>query len=165
MRRGPKRLSVTARIERRIAIDRETGCWNWTGQADSNGYGHMLITAEDGRRLGMKRVHRLMALIVFGEESVGDWNVLHRCDNPRCCNPSHLFLGTQADNMEDAARKGRIVVLRGLANPRAKISDEQAAEVRRRRIAGEEIRPLASEFGISETLVFNIATGRNRRHA
>ena len=80
----------------------ETGCWEWRGTRNDQGYG--LITAP---RLNLDgaRVHRLMYELHVGP--LGDLQGCHRCDNPPCCNPAHIFPGTGADNMADMVAKGR----------------------------------------------------------
>ena len=78
-------------------INPETGCWEWQGAKNKKGYG----------RLAQGLTHRLMYALWFKEEP-GDRFVCHHCDNPGCINPTHLFLGTHQDNMEDAYQKGRI---------------------------------------------------------
>lgn len=79
----------------------ENGCWIWEGQTSKKGYGIIWI------RGGMVRAHRLSFLIANGhiDESL---LVCHKCDNPSCINPAHLFLGTVKDNTMDAASKGRL---------------------------------------------------------
>jgi hypothetical protein len=88
--------------------------------------------------------------------------VCHRCDNPPCCNPAHLFLGTAADNSQDMAAKGRTCTARGLAHPLGRLSDHQVREIRARRHAGETTVALAAEYGISSTHVSQIARGTRR---
>ena len=83
-----------------VHIDQSTRCWNWTG-AMSSGYGVMMV---GGKR---DKVHRISAWIYKGFDRTSGLQVLHHCDNRKCFNPKHLFIGTHLDNMRDAHRKGR----------------------------------------------------------
>jgi hypothetical protein len=83
----------------KVEID-ENGCWNWTGTKIPQGYGH---THYRGKSI---YTHRLLYILTYGEIPEG-LCCLHKCDNPSCCNPEHLFLGTMADNMHDRDMKGR----------------------------------------------------------
>jgi len=75
-------------------------CWLWTGTRQHNGYGRILV---DGR---MRQAHRVSYELTFGPVPAG-LQVCHKCDNPPCVNPDHLFVGTQSDNLFDQGRKGR----------------------------------------------------------
>jgi hypothetical protein len=86
-------------------VDQSRGprnCWPWTRYRDKEGYGR--ATPKDLRQSPL--VHRHVWTIVHGKIPKG-LHVLHHCDNPACCNPSHLWLGTHQDNMKDRDRKGR----------------------------------------------------------
>lgn len=81
-------------------VDRGGECWRWTAGCDSSGYGSLRV---EHAKIS---AHRLSWQLHHGPIPPGQ-NVLHRCDNPRCVRPSHLFLGTQADNIADMLAKGR----------------------------------------------------------
>ena len=101
--------------------------------------------------------HRLSYELHHGPIPPGMF-VMHSCDNPPCTNPDHLSLGTHEDNMADARRKGRMTA--GTARPAAKLTDAKAVEIFRRRHAGEPIRRLAAEFGVTDSVVVRIAQRR-----
>lgn len=81
-------------------VDKSGDCWLWTKFVNSNGYGRLTY------RRKQYSAHRIAFLLAVGDIPPG-LNVLHRCDNPPCVRPDHLFLGTQADNMRDMAQKNR----------------------------------------------------------
>lgn len=92
--------SLPQRIQRKIWPEPMSGCWLWSGSTMWSGYGRVCI----GRKNAY--VHRVVWVEVHGPIPDG-LQVLHRCDNPPCCNPDHLFLGTSADNVADKLAKGR----------------------------------------------------------
>ncbi len=83
-------------------IKKENGCWEWNGAITSLGYGHMRINYKD------TLVHRIAYWLTYGPIPEG-MCVCHKCDNRKCCNPSHLFSGTVYDNTQDMIQKGRKV--------------------------------------------------------
>lgn len=84
-----------------ICLDPNTGCWNWTGGHDTKGYGVMRYK---GRAY---RVHQISAMLYMRHDPSSGLFVLHRCDNVRCFNPKHLYLGTQLQNVRDIISRGR----------------------------------------------------------
>lgn len=91
-------------------------------------------------------------------------SVLHRCDNGACVNPAHLFLGTQADNVADAAEKKRLRGPRGKASHFAKLTDDKVRYIRRERAKGRKIKEIGDMFGVSDTLVSLIAKRKIWKH-
>lgn len=104
-----KRRPVLERILARI-VKTDTGCWEWTGRVlpGPRGYGSTKIV-DRPRNQREQLVHRLMWIETYGPIP-DDLLVCHHCDNPPCCNPTHLFLGTKKDNAQDALKKGRLTL-------------------------------------------------------
>lgn len=94
------KTSLPPQISARIQQDQASGCWYWTGPKFSTGYA---LISQDGK---MWKGHRLVWTLTFGPISPGI-QCCHRCDHPACVNPGHLFLGTNRDNQQDKAAKGR----------------------------------------------------------
>lgn len=117
--------TIDERLEANKVIDPETGCWLWTGYRNNTGYG--LTRLPNGINT---LVTRLSAQKYLGLDIDSDVCVLHKCDNPQCFNPEHLFLGSHADNVQDMMSKGRNVSHSGQKNGAAKLTDEQVKEIR-----------------------------------
>lgn len=141
---------IRQRIERRVVVS-ESGCWVWPTKQP---YPSMRFR---GRHEG---IHRVAYRIYRGE--IGDQYVCHRCDNPHCVNPDHLFLGTPRENMADMAAKDRSGV-RELKHPRGKLSDEQVREIRGKHARGVPVSWLASEYGVSRQHLHDIVTNCVKR--
>lgn len=119
-------------------------------------------------RIGSRKwlAHRLAWWISTGKQPDPDRLVLHHCDNPPCCNPAHLFLGTQADNMRDMIEKGRgrFEGVRGTQNVNAKLTDGAVAEIL---LAPRQYgvgRKLAARFGVCEATISQIRHGKKWAH-
>ena len=153
-------------------------CWLWLAGKYVGGYG-ALRTAYKGRKF--VRAPRLAWAIVNGPIPAGLW-VLHRCDNPPCVNPAHLFLGTHKDNMRDREAKGRNVMsrhpecsslwgprkpeyqVRGTRCHQAKLDEVKVVELRRKYMAGEPFCRLAREYGVAAWTIQKAVMGRTWAH-
>jgi hypothetical protein len=138
-------------IESRIVITKQ-GCWEWQAARDRYGYG--LVSR---RSSGESLAHRLTWRIYNG--SAEHLCVLHKCDNPPCCNPEHLFLGWQAENIWDAMSKGRKYI-----QP-SRITLEVASDIAARLQRGEKQRDIAKLHNISESHLSNLKHQILKEHA
>lgn len=93
-------------------------------------------------------------------------HIMHSCDNPSCVNPAHLSAGTAADNIQDAARKGRMSgpKLRGMENPASKLTDEAVRKIRIQLSRGRVMRHIARDFGVDQTVVHRIRDNKSWSH-
>lgn len=124
-------------------------CWVWTA-GKSGGYGTIYISGLN------RKAHRVSYLIHYG--SVED-QVLHKCDNPSCVRPDHLFPGDQKANMMDMAAKGRSSRLRGALNGNSRLTEPIVAQIKA--VLGRASQmAIAGRFGCSQQTISNIATGR-----
>ena len=116
----------------------------------------------DGTRRTMS-AHRLSYELHFGEIPDG-MEVCHKCDNRRCVNPYHLFLGTRQDNINDRERKGRNNPPKGEANPKAKLTEADVLEIREKRLQGVSFGKLATEYGVCKKTVQSAVSGKTWAH-
>jgi HNH endonuclease len=129
-------------------------CHLWAGSTTQKGYGQFWL---DGK---LERAHRAAWILEEGEIPDG-LGVLHYCDNPPCVRRSHLFLGTQVDNMKDRDAKGRDTSHVGTANGRAKLTE---ADVLAIRASDEPSRVIAPRFGLTHSNIRHIRNRKSWRH-
>lgn len=129
------------------------GCWEWQRGRDSKGYGMCLLWK------GMRQTHRIAYELFKGP--IGNLGVLHTCDNPPCCNPDHLWLGTQKDNALDCVAKGRNRPQRGEASHRSKLTAEIVRKIYFSPTPAPEI---AAAYGVSNDTVTLIRRGQVWKH-
>lgn len=143
--------SVRRRIEEKTRADPETGCIEWIAKSKAHGgYGTLCV----GRR-GHIRAHRAAWVLKNGPIPDGMY-VCHECDNPACCNPDHLFIGTPAENMADKERKGRGTkppVVTGESHHNTKITTEDVLAIMN---STDTLASLSSRYGISGKTVWRI---------
>ncbi len=148
-RRGRQQRQFEDSFFSRIGKITENGCLLWGGNTDDNGYG----------RLGETLAHRISYELLNGP--IGGLHVLHRCDNPTCINPAHLFLGTNLDNINDKISKRRQA--KGEMFNR-KLTESQIKAIRLRQLSGESQAALASEFGVQHSHINRIVNRRSWKH-
>lgn len=128
-------------------------CWEWTAYTCSFGYGYMGV----GPRT--HSAHRISWMIHTGK--MPKLCVLHKCDNPACVRPDHLFLGTRADNAHDMFAKGRSYDRRGEGNPRSKLTEKDVIEIRELYDTGKFTqRQIGKMFGVSDVSISYIIIGK-----
>ena len=135
-------------------INDADSCWEWKGKVGPTGYGRLKA---NGREL---RAHRYAYELEYGSIPNGLF-ILHKCDNRRCCRPSHLSIGSTQDNMDDMKRKGRQAKWEG--HGMAKLTWEQVMEIRRKLSNGSKGIDLRVEYGISMTAISNIKLNKTWR--
>jgi hypothetical protein len=146
-------------------------CWPWLASLATGGYGQIAMG-----HAHPVHAHRVAWQIANGAIPAG-MHVLHTCDNRLCCNPSHLFLGTNDDNIRDRMRKGRSTfgrlngaythperVTRGEQRWNAKVTEEQVRQMFVLRKQGKLFREIAALFGVKDNTVSRIVAGKRWRH-
>lgn len=137
-----------------------SGCWLWELALSRKGYGACSIPG----RHGLHRVHRVAYEAFVGPIPDG-MHVCHRCDVRACCNPDHLWLGTNADNVADMVSKGRNLGAPGESNGRAKLNPVDIAQIRAEYVGGTATQTvLAAKFGVSRRQIFRIVRGEQWDH-
>ena len=185
---GRRRINAPARVTRKVGfpmrddsalspgvaqalprfwpkVDRSGGdgaCWEWRAARSTLGYGQFWVRTGRGVRRGsMQQAHRVSWVIAYGAIPDG-LDVCHHCDNPACCNPRHLFLGTAKDNMQDCVRKGRKP--RGEAIARGKLTARDVLTMRVDYTGGASFRSIAIRYQIDEQSARRAVIGENWGH-
>lgn len=156
---------LISRFKAKLVADPSTGCIEWMGYVGPNGYGQI------GHQYHLMLTHRLAYELDRGHIPEGMF-VCHHCDNRRCCNPEHLFLGTHTDNMRDMFKKGRRPSQYGLKSSNGRLTSEQIDDIRGRytpapkrgRGHKSNAAELAREFGVTPQYISQVARGTWRNH-
>lgn len=151
--------SIRERLLEKMRVNESTGCWEWVAAKDSNGYGRIWFDGTIGA------AHRVSYELDNGPIPDG-LLACHRCDNPACINPAHLFLGTHADNLSDMDAKGRRargdrVSNKGVEHGRVKITENDVLAIR---AAHMTHRALAKQYGLGRSQIARIRSGKQWTH-
>jgi len=141
------------------SVEDSNGCWLWQGGKTT--FGHGIIAVNRKSHLA----HRV-AYKIWKDRVPLNMFVCHTCDNPKCINPDHLFIGTQDDNMKDMANKGRSNngIQKGEKNPQSQLTDRQVRRIKRLLLNGHTRKEIANKFGVNEAVVGFISENKNWKH-
>lgn len=159
-------------------VDKTDYCWNWKAGTDGRGYGVFFFENKN------QKAHRVSFKFAHGKINEG-MSICHKCDNPSCVNPDHLFEGTHQENLADCVSKGRNgavtkpwafakgdrhgmrlhpdSVMKGVKHPKAKLSDGDVAYLRSHKGEKSE-RAFAKQFGVSHSLIHQVLSVKTWRH-
>lgn len=148
--RGCRGKATRSRSQERFwsHVDQSGGpdaCWDWERHTDTGGYGVYSIERN------LYKAHRVAWSFTHNNGILPKESVLHSCDNRRCCNPRHLRLGNQFDNMLDMVQRGR--------HGRTKFTTEDVQEIRRRLKRGDDRQQIADDYGVTYSGITNIKSG------
>lgn len=145
----PARKPIEVQFWGKVKKGKPNECWEWqASRKPPRGYGQIGINGKP------KHAHRVAYELATGKPIPEGLRVCHHCDNPPCVNPRHLFLGSDQDNMDDAARKGRL----------GKLSKAAVREIKLMRGSGFALKQIAERFGVDVSMVSRIANGQRRKN-
>lgn len=153
-----KPLGPIFRIQKfwsKVDVRGDDECWNWKGKKLPKGYGIFVCFGEQ------IYAHRF-SLELSTQKPLGNLFALHKCDNPSCVNPNHLFSGTQMDNLADCKQKKRHQY--GECHHNAKLTEAQVIEIKKLLKSGEKPQSVADKFGVSRPTVHFIGDGKRWGH-
>lgn len=141
-----------------VDVRSDDECWEWTGGIKSTGRGNFWL---NGKTI---QAHRMAWILSYGEIPE-NLLVLHHCDNGKCVNPKHLFLGTYKDNIHDMISKGRRARILGEDHPASKLKEKDVIAIREMyRNSGLSQYKIARLFGVSRSTIESIVLFSNWRH-
>lgn len=157
----PKEDLFWSYVDKNSQANNPDDCWTWIAGKDRDGYGAFALSQHK-----KVKAHRYSYLLTYGDLP-SNMHVCHKCDNPTCVRPDHLFLGTDADNIKDMMDKQRNVVLRGSKSGRAKLTEDQVEEVKKfiGILSPKELAEKFSEkYNVAKGTIDNITYNRTWKH-
>lgn len=134
-------------------------CWPWIAGLAGRGYGAFRVGAHK------VQAHRYAWQLINGKTIPKELKACHHCDNPPCCNPSHIFIGTDKDNTQDSIRKGRFHISKGEEHGMSKLTDDKVIQIRRRyQTENKTYSDLSKDYGVSATMIGDIVSGHCWKH-
>lgn len=157
--RKEREKNTVFRLKKLIIINPETSCWEWKGHIPKTGYPRIVYKGK------ATTASRVCWMLCNGRIRKGLY-VLHKCDNPKCINPGHLFLGTQKQNVRDMIEKGRAGYEKriGMNHSQVQLTDDQVISIRHKAKSGIDFKTLAVEYNTTSSNIYNIVTGKTWKH-
>jgi hypothetical protein len=156
--RGTMKERFWSKVDKREPDD----CWEWQASLDTRGYGNFGVPKNDGTgRYIMQRAHRMAWELTNGKLIGSVQHLCHTCDNRKCVNPAHLFVGNPQINMQDCAAKGRFNDRKGENNPRAKVTEDIVRAVRAETLT---LSKLMAKYNLPQTTVSDIRRRSTWKH-
>jgi hypothetical protein len=149
------------RFDQKYIPEPNSGCWLWTGATNRLGYGSIGSGRRKANGGGTIEAHVASWRLAHGDVPSGLF-VCHRCDNPSCVNPAHLFLGTPRENSQDAVKKGRMP--KGDAHPGAALTSDCVRRIRKLRNVGLTYREIGEQIGVNAGTVGCVVRGKTWIH-
>lgn len=137
-------------------VEKTAECWIWTARTTRQGYGRFFANGRNNL------AHRVSYEMFVGV--AGDMHVLHRCDNPSCVRPDHLFLGSNKDNVDDKVAKGRTPPAKGELNPHSRLKKEDVLKIRSMHANKVPRSLIAKEFAVVPAYINQIVNRKAWRH-
>ena len=145
------------RLLSKVIIDTSTGCWVWLGCKRKEGYGRISVKGRS------EATHRMSYTLFNGTIPKG-LLVCHKCDNPSCINPEHLFVGTDLDNSKDKIKKGRQFVLKGENVSNSILTNTKVMQIRSLCKDGLTLKEISEMFGVSITTIHRVKIRKTWKH-
>lgn len=153
-----KKMTIADRFWSHVKKGDGNECWEWMISRFRNGYGKFAVSREK-----TAKANRMAWELLFGPIPDG-MCVLHKCDNPGCVRPDHLFLGTPADNARDRNSKGRQAIFRGESHSSSKLTDNDVRAIRSERSMGASLVVLSQKYGVTIQNISQIYLRKSWRH-
>lgn len=155
------KLNLADKFWTKVAVSDIEDCWEWQAGGNSKGYGTYYFNSK------VSMAHRVAAFLAGLVPTVAaptnkkvSGFVLHKCDNRRCCNPRHFFIGTYTDNQNDMVAKGRQKLHKGSSNSEAKFTDTEIAHIRTAHASGAKQKDLAKLYKVHPTTIHYVVRNR-----
>lgn len=161
--RGQKVHTLEERIARLVKINPITGCHEWQGSKKERGYGRISTGSRVDGTNRTEGAHGVAYRLAYGPVPSGK-EVCHRCDNPSCVNPEHLFAGTRQDNVDDREAKGRNRPQRGSKSGTAKLTESIVQKARQQKAEGVPYTKLAKQYGVNRSTIRRAVIGKQWAH-